>query len=100
MQVVGELIIFSPHISSKKELNPIQLKKIIEDIKDIKKYNPEYSIICAGDLNTQIKENFSVRTAKDESREMNIFPPPGSKNYITCNKKRTLIQPQRHKAEK
>ena len=67
-------------------------------------YNPEYSIVCAGDLNSQLKEGFIMnglsRSGSVKTRiEANIFPPPASKEHITCNKKRTLIQPQRHKAE-
>ena len=58
-------------------------------------------MICAGDLNSQIKDGLVIKglTKSGKSRILvNIFPPPASKEHITCNKKRTLMQPQRNKA--
>ena len=52
------------------------------DIEDLKKYNPEYSMICAGDLNSQIKDGFVIRGLTKSGKTkiaVNIFPPPASK---------------------
>ena len=52
MQVVDKLIIFCPHISSKKEKNGLQMEQMFKDLENIKKFNPEFDIICAGDFNS------------------------------------------------
>ena len=75
-----------------------------EDIEELKKYNPEYSFIVAGDLNSEIKEDLKIKTLQSGGKsslvKVYVFPPPKSEQHITCNKKRSLMQPQRHKAEK
>ena len=73
---------------------------MFQHLLEIKKYNPEYSYICTGDLNSEIKADNKFIKIGSRKSPLNIFPPPGSPGHITCNKQRTMVQPQRHKAEK
>ena len=40
MQVLDKLIIFSPHISSKKPKNQQQQTQMFQDIESLSRYNP------------------------------------------------------------
>ena len=90
------MIIFSVHLSSKSEKNELQKKDLIQEISNIKKYMPRYAVTIAGDLNAPIlKEQIVV---KMDSNEIQMVIYPADKQEFTSHKKRTLIQPQRHKA--
>lgn len=57
---------------------------------------PEMHVICGGDLNTQLKqEGFEFNTK--QPTKMNVYPD--YLTQITANKKRTMMQEQRHKAD-
>ena len=71
---------------------------MFENLIEINRYNPEYSYICTGDLNSEIKADNKFIKSRGKKNPINVFPLPGSTDHITCNKKRTMIQPQRHKA--
>ena len=49
---------------------------------------PEYSLICCGDLNTQLNQDFEFYTMM--KIKINVYPD--AETQITANKKRTMMQ--------
>ena len=90
MCFVDNLIIFSFHLSSKKEKNGPQVACLLEHLKMLKKMYPMCEFIVGGDANSFIDPK-SV-----DEREWNIFP--NLAKDITTMKKRTWLQPQTNKA--
>lgn len=51
VQVVGNLILICPHLSSKEEKNRVQIAQLKTSLFKLKYWFPNYNIISAGDLN-------------------------------------------------
>lgn len=94
--MIGDLIIFSPHISTKINLNEMQINDIKECITRILTYFPEKYFICAGDLNGDFENQLNLRTSDRKFIKINAFP--WHDEDVTCKKMRTLTQTQVHKA--
>lgn len=94
--VIGPLIIFSPHISTKVNLNYEQINFIKKTLVKIVTYFPDKCFICAGDLNGEFESQINFETADKRFIKVNAFPYHN--DDITCYKMRTLTQAQKSKA--
>ena len=93
----NNLLILSIHLTSKSEQNQLQMGEMKQTIQLLKKQLPNLHIIAAGDLNSPLNPDFEF-PVDEKQKMMSVFPD--TDKYITANKKRTMMQPQRHKAEK
>lgn len=69
-----------------------------ESITKLRKYFPEYEIIIGGDLNGDLDYGFQISPTEDKPTNIHVFP--NLKTDLTVNKKRTMMQAQKHKANK
>lgn len=85
------------------------MQQFCAEVCKILKVLPDYHLICGGDFNARLKmsqfieqsKNDLLKNKNDQSfQRLDIAPllTPDS-NTLTVKKKRTLMQPQRHKAE-
>ena len=95
-QFAGQYLFISPHLSSKKEPNKEQVQMMKNSLTKLKKNFPKLRIVAAGDYNGYIEHGFMIQTEPDKSFPIYVFPD--AKTTPTCNKKRTLIQAQKNKA--
>lgn len=93
IMAVDNFIIFSLHLSSKKEKNESQIKLMCENLATIRKLYPMCHIIAGGDANSFIRPE----TVKEIGPEWHLFP--NDEKDITTMKKRTWMQPQTNKAD-
>ena len=84
---VDNLILFSGHLSSKKEKNIDQIKKMLTSLQKVRKIYPSHHLIVGCDVN-----NF----LKTVPPFLNVYPD--KENIPTTLKKRTYLQPQVNKA--
>ncbi len=85
------MILINVHLSSKKEKNAIQLQQVLEEVKNLVQNFPEYEIIVGGDFNSNVD-----RVLFTYLRKFKI--PAIAKKRFSVKKKRSMMQPQRHKA--
>ncbi len=97
MQVYKEYVFFNVHLTSGKDKNKSQLNEVKTIIRTIAELMPEYKLILGGDFNTVFDP-----VLKEDSREetLNVNYYPKDPKICTCKKKRTMMQPQRNKANK
>lgn len=73
------------------------MRQFITEFSRILEVIPEAHLICGGDFNGNISLDKFNEICKVQN-PVNIAP--SGKNTLSVKKKRTLIQPQRHKANK
>ena len=88
---VDNFVIFSFHLSSKKEKNTVQIACMVENLKKLRQMYPMCEFIVGGDANSFIDPK-----AIDE-KQWHMYPT--LEKDITTMKKRTWLQPQVNKAE-
>lgn len=68
-----------------------------DTLRKLKKFFPELKIIAGGDYNTNIEFGFTIEP--EHGKLLGIQVVPDSNTESTCNKKRTLMQAQKNKAD-
>ena len=86
------------------------MQQFCAEVCKILKVLPDYHLICGGDFNARLKISQFIEQSKNDLlksknglsyHRLDIAPflTPDSTDTLTVKKKRTLMQPQRHKAE-
>jgi hypothetical protein len=89
--VADDYLLISLHLSSKKQLNPLQLQELTTHLLLLKKHLPKYRIVLGGDLNSYLTPDETF------AGQFHLFPQ--HEEFFTTLKKRTFTQAQFHKAE-
>ena len=88
VMVVGEYILLSGHLSSKKEKNEANVRQMKQSLQGIVAAHPGHHIICGADVNSYLQK-----------WEEGLHVYPSDNSQPTTLKKRTHAQVQRKKAE-
>lgn len=96
-QAYDRFLFWNVHPTSNKEKNAVQIQQMKTTFIEITQLLPEYKIILGGDFNSA----FSPTIKTDDGQEdMKISYFPRDPSIPTCKKMRTMMQPQKNKANK